>query len=162
MTVTAVRRIASFIGSGRLYGVGIGSTLAQLDQAIQCDFVDVVDEEGDSMRRDYGFVEFYLNSDRDWTVSGGAIELHRLATRYEMADRWHAATRDKFPQYLTWGELNEEFSKLPDPPSLNLIDQGDFLEYRASATKVSVLVNNDQEERDGWLGHGDVWSVSLG
>lgn len=162
MAVSAAKLIASFIATGRLYGIGIGSTLMNLQQKINCDFVDVVDEDGDSMRRDYGFIEFYLNSGQDWCVSGGAIELHRLAARSNMANRWHAAMRDEFPQYLTWDELCDEFSKLPNPPALQVIDQGDFLEYRASATKVSVLVSNDHEERDESLGHGDVWSVSLG
>ncbi|MFF2331283.1 MULTISPECIES: hypothetical protein [unclassified Streptomyces] len=162
MAVSAAELIASFIASGRLYGVGIGSTLVDLQQKINCDFVDVVDEDGDSMRRDYGFIEFYLNSGREWSVSGGAIELHRLATRSDMANRWRTAMFDGFPRYLAWDELRNELSELPNPPVLRVIDQGDFLEYRASATKVSVLVNNDHEERDEWLGHGDVWSVSLG
>ncbi|MEV8405233.1 hypothetical protein AB0R12_05315 [Streptomyces niveus] len=160
--MSATELIASFITSGRLYGVGIGSNLMELQQAINFDFVDVVDEDGDSMRRDYGFIEFYLNSGQSWSVSGGSIELHRLATRNDMADRWRAAMRDDFPQYLAWDELYGVLSKLPTPPALQYIDQGDFQEYRSSATKVSVLVNNDHEVRDEWLGHGDVWSVSLG
>lgn len=160
--MNAAELISSFIASGRLYGVGIGSTLTELQQAIDCDFVDVVDEGGDSMRRDYGFIEFYLNSGQNWSVSGGAIELHRLAARGDMVDRWRTAMCDDFPQYLTWDELLVEISRLPNPPALKFIDQGDFQEYRAPATKVSVLVNNDHEERDESLGHGDVWSVSLG
>ncbi|QNE74947.1 hypothetical protein F0344_10260 [Streptomyces finlayi] len=162
MVVSALKLIASCITSGRLHGIGIGSTLGELQQAINCEFVDVVNEGSDSMRRDYGFIEFYLNSGQNWTVSGGSIELHRLAARPHMADRCRIAMREDFPQYLTWDELYGELCKLPYPPVLQKIDQGDFLEYRASATRVSVLVNNDHEERDGWLGHGDVWSVSLG
>ncbi|MFE4454184.1 hypothetical protein [Streptomyces sp. NPDC056796] len=160
--MSATGLIASFIATGRLYGVGIGSTLTALQQAIDFDFVDVVDEDGDSMRRDYGFIEFYLNLDQDWRVSGGSIELHRLAVRTDIADRWCAAMRDRFPRYLTWDELYNEFSNILDAPSLRNIDQGDFQEYRASETRVSVLVSNDHEERDERLGHGDVWSVSLG
>ncbi|MFE9728712.1 hypothetical protein ACFYQ5_35375 [Streptomyces sp. NPDC005794] len=160
--MSATRLIASFIATGRLYGVGIGSTLIELQQAIDFNFVDVVDEDGESMRRDYGFIEFYLNLDQDWRVSGGSIELHRLAARSDTADRWRIAMQDHFPRYLTWDELYNEFVNLPNAPSLQNIDQGDFQEYRASETKVSVLVSNDHEERDEWLGHGDVWSVSLG
>ena len=160
--MSAAELIASFIATGRLYGIGIGSTLTELQQAINFDFVDVVDENGDSMRRDYGFIEFYLNLDQDWRVSGGAVELHRLAVRSDMADRWRVAMHDSFPRYLAWDELYNDFSNLPSHPSLHNIDQGDFQEYRAAETKVSVLVSNDHEERDEWLGHGDVWSVSLG
>ncbi|MFD0297671.1 hypothetical protein ACFWJS_41690 [Streptomyces sp. NPDC127061] len=160
--MSATKLIASFIATGRLYGVSIGSTLADLQQKINFDFVDVVDDGGDSMRRDYGFIEFYLNSDLSWSVSGGAIELHKLVARDDMVNRWRAAMRDEFPKYLAWDELSDELSKLSNPPVLRIIDQGDFLEYRAAATKVSILVNNDYEERDECLGHGDVWSVSLG
>lgn len=160
MSVTEL--IASFVATGRLYGVGIGSTLVDVQTEIDSDFVDVVDVDGDSMRRDYGFIEFYFNSGQHWTVSGGSIELHRLAVRSDLALRWSGAMRDEFPQYLAWEELLAEYSKLPDHPVLEVIDQGDFLEYRASVSKVSVLVNNDYEKRDEWLGHGDVWSVSLG
>ncbi|MFD5747035.1 hypothetical protein [Streptomyces sp. NPDC127033] len=160
--MTVVSLVAAFVGTGRLYGVGIGSTLSELEQAIRFDFVDVVDESGDSMRREYGFIEFYLNFDQEWVVSGGAIELHRVASRYEMAQRWGEVMHDCFPKFLSWGDLKSAMCERSEHPFLNLIDQGDFLEYRSPETKVSVLVNNDREERDGWLGHGDVWSVSLG
>ena len=95
-------------------------------------------------------------------MSGGALELHRLASGYERAEKWRQDMQVDFPQYLTWDDLREEFSRTPDSPTLAVTDQGDFLEYRAAATKVSVIVNNDHEERDSWVGHGDVWSVSLG
>ncbi|MFG2597643.1 hypothetical protein [Streptomyces sp. NPDC048462] len=160
--MNATELIASFIATGRLYGVGIGSTLMNLQREIDCSFVDVFAGAGDSMRRDYGFIEFYFNSGQDWVVSGGGIELHRLAARSDLVVRWRAATCDEFPQYLTWDELRDELWRLPKPPVLKVIDQGDFLEYRAPASKVSVLVNNDHEQRDECLGHGDVWGVSLG
>ncbi|MFF3262581.1 hypothetical protein ACFYWO_25860 [Streptomyces sp. NPDC002932] len=160
--MSATELIALFVATGRLHGVGIGSTLGDVQREIDSAFVDVVDAGGDSMRRDYGFIEFYFNSGQEWTVSGGAIELHRLAVRADLALRWRDAMRDEFPCYLAWEELLAEFSKRPDRPALEVIDQGDFLEYRASESKVSVLVNNDNEKRDEWLGHGDVWSVSLG
>jgi hypothetical protein len=163
LAVTAVQLIMSFVATGKLYGVGIGSTLGEMDQAIHSSFIDVVSEDGLTMRRDYGFVEFYFNSGAEWVVSGGAVELHRLGSRYEMAERWHKDMHTKFLQHLTWEELGEVIERIPDSPPLAVIDQGDFLEYRAASTKVSVLVNNDNEERNGsWLGHGDVWSISLG
>jgi hypothetical protein len=160
--VTAIQLIASFVATGRLHGVGIGSTLSEVDQAIRSDFVDVVDESGLSLRRDYGFVEFYFNPGPDWVMSGGSIELHRLASDNERAEKWRRNMNVDFPQYMTWEELREELSRIPNSPPLTVIDQGEFLEYRAAETKVSVIVNNDHEERDSWVGHGDVWSVSLG
>ncbi|MFF4230983.1 hypothetical protein [Streptomyces sp. NPDC001820] len=160
--MTAIQLIASFVATGRLHGVGIGSTLSEVDQAIRSDFIDVVDESGLSLRRDYGFVEFYFNPGPEWVMSGGSIELHRLASGYERAEKWRQNMNVHYPQYLTWKELREELSRIPDLPPLTVKDQGGFLEYRAAATKVSVIVNDDHEERDDWVGHGDVWSVSLG
>ncbi|WP_405899056.1 hypothetical protein OG242_17480 [Streptomyces sp. NBC_00727] len=160
--MSALERIVSFIATGRIYGIGVGSTPSDMQRAVDFDFVDIVDEDGDSMRRDYGFIEFYLNLDQEWRVSGGSVELHRLAGRADMAERWSAKMQDRFPRYLTWDELRSAYSSLPGAPALRSIDQGDFQEYRATETKVSVLVSSDGEERDEWLGHGDVWSVSLG
>lgn len=157
--MNALQVIASFISSGRLHGVGIGSTLTQVDQAIQSDFIDVADGDGLSLRRDYGFVEFYFNPGPDWVVTGGSLELHRLAGNRGLAARWRKDMNVEFPQYVTWDELNEELSHLAQPM---VTDQGDFMEFRFPSTKVSVLVSNDHEERDEWVGHGDVWSVSLG
>ncbi|MEU0397926.1 hypothetical protein ABZ208_35270 [Streptomyces sp. NPDC006208] len=159
----AVQLMASFVATGKLYEVGIGSTLAEVDRAIHATFIDVVGDDGLTMRRDYGFVEFYFNLDSEWTISGGAIELHRLGSRYEMARRWQEEMQTTFPQHVSWEELRGEIERTSGLPPLTVIDQGDFLEYRAVSTKVSVLVSNDNEERSGsWLGHGDVWSVSLG
>ncbi len=160
--MTAIELIASFVVTARLHGVGIGSTLSEVVRAIPSSHVDVVDESGLSLRRDYGFLEFYFNPGPDWVVSSGALELHRLASGYERAEKWRQDMQVDFPQYLTWDDLREEFSRTPDSPTLAVTDQGDFLEYRAAATKVSVIVNNDHEECDSWVGHGDVWSVSLG
>ncbi|MFJ6370809.1 hypothetical protein ACIQK5_21865 [Streptomyces virginiae] len=47
-------------------------------------------------------------------------------------------------------------------PELTVGDQDDFLEYRAAASNVSVIVVDDEEEERGYHpGHGDVWSVGL-
>ncbi|MER7815181.1 hypothetical protein [Streptomyces sp. NPDC096153] len=161
--MNALQVIASFIASGRLHGVGIGSTLTQVDESIHSDFIDVIDEEGLSLRRDYGFVEFYFNPGPDWVMTGGSLELHKLARNHSLSGRWREDMHVDFPQYVTWDELNEALSCLQDPlEDPKVTDQGDFMEYRFVSTKVSVLVSNDHEERDDWVGHGDVWSVSLG
>ncbi|MEJ8657937.1 hypothetical protein [Streptomyces sp. MS1.AVA.4] len=157
--MNALQLIASFVSSGRLHGVGIGSTLTQVDLAIRSDFIDIIDDEGISLRRDYGFVEFYFNPGADWVMTGGSLELHKLAGNRSLAGRWHKNMKVEFPQYVTWNDLSRELSGLEDP---KVTDQGDFMEYHFPSTKVSVLVSNDHEERDEWVGHGDVWSVSLG
>ncbi|MFF0067232.1 hypothetical protein ACFYRC_38215 [Streptomyces sp. NPDC005279] len=159
----AIPFLVSFITSGRLHGLGIGSTLSEVDQAIHSDFVDVVDEEGLSLRRDYGFLEFAFNPGSEWVMANCSIGLHRLASGRSMAKRWRKSMRVDFPRYLAWDELRDELSRTPGAPCLRVTDQGGFLEYSAAAANVnvSVIVSDDHETRGRSLGHGDVWSVSM-
>ncbi|MGW2558207.1 hypothetical protein ACWCXB_02970 [Streptomyces sp. NPDC001514] len=160
--MSAIQLIASFITSGKLHGVGIGFTISEVHQAFQCDFIDVADNEGQSLRRDYGFVEFYFNPGTEWVVTGGSLELHKLASNYALAERWHKNIHVAFPQYVSWDEVQEALSRMPDFPAFHSTDQGGFIEYRFPDTKVSALASDDHEDRDEWVGHADVWSISLG
>ncbi|MFB7178216.1 hypothetical protein ACFCYI_10970 [Streptomyces sp. NPDC056257] len=162
--MTGMEHLASFTATGRLHGIGIGSTLGEVDQAFPHRFVDVVDEGGTSLRRDYGFVEFYFNFDRgeEWVMSGGSLELHRLASGHDMARTWARATGVTFPRHVAWADLREALAGVPGAPAFEVTDQGGFLEYRAAASHVSVIVVDDAEEERGChVGHGDVWSIGL-
>ncbi|MEU9010997.1 hypothetical protein AB0D12_14690 [Streptomyces sp. NPDC048479] len=159
----AIPFLVSVITSGRLHGLEIGSTLSKVGQAIHSDFVDVVDENGLSLRRDYGIFEFAFNPGSEWVMANCSIELHRLASGNSMAKKWRRSMQVDFPRYLVWDELREALSQAPGAPSLSVTDQGGFLEYRAAAANVnvSVIVSDDHEARGRSLGHGDVWSVSM-
>ncbi|MFD9476777.1 MULTISPECIES: hypothetical protein [Streptomyces] len=160
--MTGIEFLASFLRTGRLHGIGIGSTLDEVGRAVRHRFVDVADEEGRSLRRDYGFVEFYFNPGDEWVMSGGSIELHRLASGPDMAKEWARAMGVEFPRHVAWADVRDELARLPGAPELEAGDQGGFLEYRAAASDVSVIVVDDEEEERGChAGHGDVWSVSL-
>ncbi|MET9887420.1 hypothetical protein ABZZ20_30640 [Streptomyces sp. NPDC006430] len=154
--------LASFITTGRLHGIGIGSNLGEVDQALHHRYVDVVGEGEASLRRDYGFVELYFNPGSEWVMSGGSIELHRLANAPELAARWGESTGVEFAQYTAWADVREALSGVPSGPEFTVTDQCGFLDYRAETSCVSVLVVDDEEEERGYhVGHGDVWSVSL-
>ncbi|MDX3538099.1 hypothetical protein PV721_27850 [Streptomyces sp. MB09-01] len=160
--MTAIEYLASFIATGRLHGIGIGSTLGEVDRAFPHRHVDVVDEGGESLRRDYGFVEFYFNPGEEWVMSGGSVELHRLPSGYGMAKAWARATGVAFPRHLAWADVREALAGVPGAPVFEVTGQGGFLEHRAAASHVSVIVVDDvEEERGCHVGHGDVWSVSL-
>ncbi|KOU23408.1 hypothetical protein ADK52_18270 [Streptomyces sp. WM6372] len=160
--MTGIEFLASFIRTGRLHGIGIGSTLAEVGRALPYRCVDVVDEGGASLRRDYGFVEFYFNPGSEWVMSGGSIELHRLANAPGRAARWGAGTGVDFTPYTAWADVREALSELPAAPELTVTAQGGFLEYRAETSCVSLLVVDDEEERRGrHVGHGDLWSAGL-
>ncbi|MFE2185037.1 hypothetical protein [Streptomyces sp. NPDC059455] len=162
--MSGVALLASVIATGRLHGVGVGSSVQEVDQMVKADFIDVVDEEYGTLRRDYGFVEIYFSGGPgEWVMTSGMIELHRLAADEEgMAAEWRRDMGVEFPEYCSWSELREELSRTSDAPELDLRSQGGYLEYRAVQTKVSVLVVDSEEGRDGCPGHGDVWSLSLG
>ncbi|WP_404954790.1 hypothetical protein [Streptomyces sp. 147326] len=160
--MTGIEFLVSFLRTGRLHGIGIGSTLDEVDRAVRHRFVDVVDEGGESLRRDYGFVEFSFNPGDEWVMSGGSIELHRLASGPDMAGEWARTMGVEFPRHVSWEAVREELAHVPGAPELTVGDQGGFLEYRAAASNVSVTVVDDEEEERGYhAGHGDVWSVSL-
>ncbi|MFD3694564.1 hypothetical protein ACFWUZ_00110 [Streptomyces sp. NPDC058646] len=160
--MTGIDFLASFIATGRLHGLVTGSPLGEVDRAIPHRFVDVVDEGGESLRRDYGFVEFYFNLNHAgrWVMSGGSIELHRLAFGYDRAAEWARATGVDFPRYVAWKDVQEALGRIPGAPAFKVAAQGGFLEHRAAG--VSVIVVDDEEEERGYhAGHGDLWSVSL-
>ncbi|KUL46603.1 hypothetical protein ADL28_34420 [Streptomyces violaceusniger] len=156
--------MASFIARGRLHGVGIESSIGEVDEALKADFIEVIDEEYGTLRRDYGFVELYFSGGPgEWVMTSGMIELHRLAADdHGMAAEWRRDTGVEFPEYCSWSELKGELSRTPGVPELDLRPQGGYLEYRAPETKVSVLVVDSEEGRDDCPGRGDVWSLSLG
>ncbi len=64
--------------------------------------------------------------------------------------------------YVAWEDVRNALARVPGAPEFEVTDQGGFLEYRAAASSVSVLVVDDEEEeRVCHAGHGDIWSVSL-
>ncbi|MFJ5712815.1 MULTISPECIES: hypothetical protein [unclassified Streptomyces] len=160
--MTGVSFLASFLATGELHGIGIGSGLADVDRAFRHPFVDVVGDEGEWLRRDYGLVEFAFNPEPDWVVATATVQLHRLASDDDLAGAWARSTGIEFPRYVSWEELWDEVSRAHDAPELRIRDQGGFLEYRALRSNVSVLVVDDKdEERGRRVGDGDVWSLDL-
>ncbi|CAM5574446.1 hypothetical protein SANTM175S_08895 [Streptomyces antimycoticus] len=57
------------LARGRLHGVGIGSSIGEVDEALKADFIEVIDEEYGTLRRDYGFVELYFVRRPGWKWS---------------------------------------------------------------------------------------------
>ncbi|MGA4977455.1 hypothetical protein [Streptomyces cinereoruber] len=169
--MTGIEFLASFLATGELYGLRVGSTLDEVDRALPPhSFVDVVGEEGAWLRRDYGLVEFAFNPEPDpgpgpgaeWVVATVTIQLHRLALDDDLAQTWARSTGVAFPRYTSWEELRDALSRTHGVPELKVTDQGGFLQYRAASSHVSVLVVDDgDEERGDHVGDGDVWGLDL-
>ncbi|MEV5481353.1 MULTISPECIES: hypothetical protein [Streptomyces] len=161
--MTGIEFLATLVATGSLHGLTIGSPVSEVDRAIHGDHIDVPSETGLSLRRDYGFVEFGFDSDPDvdWVMKGCGIQLHRLPYSPDLAEEWSRAMGVDFPPYTAWTDLREEMVR-HGVADLETKDQKTFLAYRAPHSKVSVIVNNVEEERDNYVGFGDVWAVHLG
>ncbi|MFE1908927.1 hypothetical protein ACFW96_35460 [Streptomyces gardneri] len=160
--MTGVEFLASFITTGELHGLRIGATLDEVDRAFRHPFVDVVGEEREWLRRDYGLVEFAFNPGPEWVMATASIQLHRLASDDDLARAWERSTGVEFSRYTSWEELRDELSRTQGVPDLKITDQGGFLQYRAASSNVSVIVVDDEDEERGYrIGNGDVWSLDL-
>ncbi|WP_405913077.1 hypothetical protein OG760_21145 [Streptomyces sp. NBC_00963] len=95
-------------------------------------------------------------------MTGGVVEVHRLSGDSDIRADARKELNIDFPEYTRWTELAQELEETASAPTLKISSHGEFLEYRSPGTKVSVHVVNNDEQRDEWPGHGDVWSVSLG
>ncbi|MEU7071633.1 hypothetical protein AB0B30_17775 [Streptomyces narbonensis] len=162
--MTGVEFLASFLATGELHGLRVGSALDEVDRALRHPFVDVVGKAGAWLRRDYGLVEFAFNPEPEpeWAMATATIQLHRLAADDDLARAWARSTGVGFPRYTSWEELRDELSRTRGVPELKVADQGGFLQYRATSSNVSVLVVDDEDEERGYrVGDGDVWSLDL-
>ncbi|WP_432114504.1 hypothetical protein [Streptomyces sp. S1] len=168
--MNGIEFLASFLTTGELYGLRVGSTLDEVDRALSHRFIDVVGEGGAWLRRDYGLVEFAFDPEpnpgpgpgAEWVVATVTVQLHRLASDDGLARSWARSTGVAFPRYTSWEELRDALSRTHGVPELKVTDQGGFLQYRAASSHVSVLVVDDaDEERGDRVGDGDVWSLDL-
>ncbi|WP_228981038.1 hypothetical protein [Streptomyces sp. DH12] len=164
--MTGVEFLASFIATGELFGLRIGSTLDEVDRAFSHPFVDVVGEEGAWLRRDYGLVELAFNPkpepEPEWVMATATIQLHRLASDDCLARAWDRSMGVAFARYTSWEEVRDALSRTRGVPELRVTDQGGFLQYRAASSNVSVLVVDAEDEERGYrVGNGDVWSLDL-
>ncbi|MFE7585617.1 hypothetical protein ACFU5Y_29080 [Streptomyces gardneri] len=162
--MTGAEFLASFITTGEVHGLRIGAPLDEVDRAFRHPFVDVVGEEREWLRRDYGLLEFAFNPEPEpeWVMATASIQLHRLASDDDLARAWARSTGVEFLRYTSWEELRDELSRTQGVPDLKITDQGGFLQYRAASSNVSVIVVDDEDEERGYrVGNGDVWSLDL-
>lgn len=149
--------------TGRIFNVGLGSVMSDIDRAIPLTYVEEIDEIGRGARRDYGLIEVSLVKDNnDWILTAFTLELHRLSGSADLQGEVRSDAGVSFQRYMPWAQLEEKFSTVAHDASLQAVRQGDFLEYRNEDAKVSAFVVNDNTERGEWPGHGDVWSISVG
>jgi hypothetical protein len=104
----------------------------------------------------------HFSGDLDRVMTSGVVEVHRLSNDSGTRKDARKELNIDFPAYIPWAALAEELRETPGSPTMEISAQGEFLEYRALGTKVSVHVVDSHEGRDEWPGRGDVWSVSLG
>ncbi|MFJ6946669.1 hypothetical protein ACISU4_18795 [Streptomyces wuyuanensis] len=154
--------LVRLVTTGRLCGVGPGSSLGGAGAAVRGPFVDDVDTSGQCLRRDHGFVEFSFNPEgAGWVMSGMTLQLHRLAGNPGLARRFRDAVGVALPRTVPWPDLRASLSAERAAESPAVVDQGGFIEhrYRGPDVHASVLVNDD--DHPPALRRGDVWSVDV-
>jgi hypothetical protein len=160
--MTGLQFCATLMATGRIFDVGIGSSVSDVDLALAGEYVEELGDGGVDARRDYGLIEMSLTEADGWVLTGVTLELHRLSGNSYLLREFRDDSGVSFERYTSWHELKEKFLCSASDPSLQCVQQGDFLEYRRPDVKVSVFVVNDNSERDEWPGQGDVWSIALG
>jgi hypothetical protein len=154
--------LVRLVTTGRLCGVGPGSSLAEAGAAVRGPFVDDVDASGLCLRRDHGFAEFSFNAEgAEWVMSGMTLQLHRLAGNPGLARRCRDALGIAFPPTVVWPDLRASLSAQSAAECAAVVDQGGFIEhrYRGPVAHASVLVHD--EDHPPALRRGDVWSVDV-
>jgi hypothetical protein len=159
--VTGTEFVADLMRTGLLHGIGVGTSVGEVDRVLRVEFVD--DADGDNwLRRDYGLVELNFTGGPDWVVTGGGLALHRLPALPEIGEEWARDMGVTFPAFIRWADVVEALSEFGDAPELESSVQGEFRAYRAAATRVTAVVVDNEDERDDWPGHGDLWAVNVG
>ncbi|WP_317443220.1 hypothetical protein [Streptomyces collinus] len=160
--MTGLQLCATLMATGRIFGVGIDSSVSEVDQALRGEYVEELSDGGVDARRDYGWIEISLTKREQWVLVGATLELHRLSGNADLIRDVLSESGVAFEGYTSWLELKEQFLSSAGDSSLQCMQQGDYMEYRNPDVKVSVFVVNDETERDEWPGQGDVWSIALG
>ncbi|AGS69417.1 hypothetical protein [Streptomyces collinus] len=160
--MTGLKLCATLLATGRIFGVGIDSSVSEVDQALRGEYIEELGDSGVDARRDYGWIEISLTKREQWVLVGATLELHRLSENADLIRDVLSESGVAFEGYTPWLELKEQFLSSAPDSSLQCTQQGDYMEYRNPDVKVSVFVVNDDTERDEWPGHGDVWSIALG
>jgi hypothetical protein len=55
--MTGLRFLSLLVTTGKMNGVGIGSSVSEVDEALGSGFIEEADEASGSLRRDYGALE---------------------------------------------------------------------------------------------------------
>jgi hypothetical protein len=161
--VTDLDFYAEAILSGRVLGLGSGSTADEVERALGRDFVD--DARKQLMRRDYGLIEFHFNrANREWVCFGVSIQVHRLADAGEeivppvLIGRYGA-----FGRSVAFGQLVDRIKgKAPGRAVECAEASGGFGTFRVDGTDSQILAVCSQVPiANAEAGARDLWSIEL-
>jgi hypothetical protein len=159
--VTDLDFYAEAILSGRVLGLGPGSTVGEVERTLGKDFVD--DARNQWMRRDYGLIEFHFNrTDREWVCFGVSIQVHRLADAGEivppvLGDRYGA-----FSGTVGFSQLVDRIKdEAPDREVECKKAFGEFGEFRVDGTDSYIHAVRTQVSTNAESDFGNLWSIEL-
>ncbi|WNE95807.1 hypothetical protein PS467_10935 [Streptomyces luomodiensis] len=162
---TGVQALADALGSGKMYGVGPGSLMADFDEAINLEFIDVVHEYKGSklLRRDYGVAEATFSDPSEWTCRWLTIQVHRLSRSPELIEELCASAKVTFDPYTRWEDVRQELGHLFPKVEVRRGEHlGEYQEHRIEESIAAIQVITDPDSvRNNFPGAGDIWSVEL-
>jgi hypothetical protein len=162
--VTELAFYATALTTGTVLGLGIGSGADEVERILGSDFLD--DPGRDTLRRDYGLVEFGFERDHGWTCRVISIQVHRLACHEE--DAVPAALREKYGSFAAYLPYENLAPALAAQGYTTHTDREEdphagfrVLQVDQTGTEIVVVGGKEAERTGDRPGYGDVWSISL-
>ncbi|WP_159047932.1 hypothetical protein [Streptomyces sp. WM6378] len=157
--------IARAVATGSVFDFSVGAKLAAVDKKITLDYIEEFQGRRGkrSLRRDYGLFEVTFIGEPEWVCQSVVLEIHRLSSMPDLADKVKGLTGIDLAPYTAWSDVEDELQRLGgsqpfDPPSVTQ----EYRTYRSKTTGVSVHVIGDPASARGvYPGHGDIWSLDI-
>ncbi|PKV88515.1 hypothetical protein [Streptomyces sp. TLI_146] len=157
--------IARVIEAGSLFGFSVGVKLVEAEKTITLDYIEEIQGRRGArmLRRDYGLFEATFGDESDWTCRSIILEIHRLASMPDLADKIRDQTGIDLASYTEWADVENELHHPSGclPFDSSTVTQGDRI-FRSQKTGVTVTVIDDpSSERGPYPGHGDIWGLDI-
>ncbi|MFI6682441.1 hypothetical protein [Streptomyces sp. NPDC050485] len=157
--------IARAIETGSVFDFSIGGKLALVEKKITLDYIEEIQGRrgARTLRRDYGLFEATFGDESEWVCRSIILELHRLASMPDLADKIRELTGVDLAPYTAWTDVEDELQRLASrqPFDPSTVTQ-EYRTYRSRKTGATVHVIDDpSSERGVYPGYGDVWSLDI-
>src|SRR5689334_3838159 len=106
--------IARVIETGSLFSFSVGVKLTEAEKAITLDHIEEIQGRrgARTLRRDYGLFEVTFGDESGWTCRSIILEIHRLASTPDLANKVGNLTGINLAPYTEWMDVENELHRL--------------------------------------------------